>query len=271
MAKIIVILMISFFSVLGWSQGITANTITCRPDLNLPSSIFQTAVTNLQGFAYINQALQSLHDGIGHPSYCVSSMALSKNQYQYFRYYIQIDVYYKYEPNPVRSLRFLMQDASTQAFQNIGTQPWIGLSTQGTDAVFDQVLANADFKPVSAPTIGLTTLQAAMQSTTWQKNITNMDTSTVSIFRVMTKNYGLFNRSVFLVSWMTKPSNNPYATPVASQGVLLTQSDDGQWLFAENISMFSDILMPLDHLLETTVPATNSVDAWTEQLLNISL
>lgn len=271
MAKISLILGLCLASSLAFAQNFTAHTEECREDLNFTSSVFQTAFNNLRGFDYVNHALQTAAKEVADPVYCIASVTLSKNEYQYFRFYIQVNIHSRYSLVNRYSFRFLMQDASTQAFQNTGGQPWVAIPLRDADAALDDIIDRANFKSVTAPTIGLTVLQAAMQSFTWQSNVGNMDTSTISILRLVTQKYDFLKNPVYLVSWMTKTSAaNPFAVPVSSKSLLLTQKSSGEWVMDDSLSTYNSLLTPLDTVLQANAAGPRDVTAWSDLLLRIS-
>lgn len=232
----------------------------CADRPTATSPVFQTAINNLSSFQYVNHAFERLRREIAHPTFCVSGFALSKNAYQYVRSYLQIDV--RDEGGTVReSFRFLFQDASTQAFHNVGGQPWNGLPLAETERVFADWLKKVS--PVPFATTESDPLRVALASRTYRENAAQADASTLAVFPLpgAGRNY--------LISWLGRPANNPYTAPVTPKAVMVSFDEQGGVSVAENLSLFTDVLAPLDDLLDESTHDVRGADR-TETLLLIS-
>lgn len=232
----------------------------CSDRPTATSPIFQTAINNIGSFHYVNHALERVRRDIAHPVFCVSGFALSKNMYQYVRSYLQIDVYDEAGARRY-GFRFLFQDASTQAFHNVGGQPWNGLSPVKADGLLAAWAASTVFVPfVTAET---DPVKIAQESRTYRLNREDADLSTLSLFRLP-----VTDRELYVVNWLGRSPLNPYVAPAVARAVMIAIGPDGAVSVAENLSPFSEALVPLDEALGETTQDVRGRD-WTEALLDL--
>ena|GEM_PF-3696245 len=86
-----------------------------------------TSLTQMLGFDYIRNFLQKNFED--NDAVCSQMIALEKDDYQYYRYLVRLDVHSQTK-NQNYQFFFFFQDSSTQAFHNHGGKPWIGLDAK---------------------------------------------------------------------------------------------------------------------------------------------
>ncbi len=86
-----------------------------------------TSLTQMLGFDYIRNFLQKNFED--NDAVCSQMIALEKDDYQYYRYLVRLDVHSQTK-NQHYQFFFFFQDSSTQAFHNHGGKPWIGLDAE---------------------------------------------------------------------------------------------------------------------------------------------
>lgn len=169
--------------------------------------------------------------------FCVSGMAVSRDIYQYAQYYIQVSVVA--DGQSVHEMRFLFQDASTQALDNVGGKPWIGLPAAKIDATLNAYVAEQTLTPWSGSVKAFDPLSIAKQSATYKNEGSSIDQATVSVIPVRMND----SRQYSIVSWLTTPGNNPFSTYVALKGVLVVHDPaTGAVSIAENLWLTSDLV-----------------------------
>jgi hypothetical protein len=245
------------------------SSVICDHRLKASSPLFQNALDNIYSFAYIHHALERIKNEAGTKEvlFCTSSIALSKNIYQYFKYLIQIDVYLQGSNVAAYKFRFLFQNASIQAFHNVGGQPWAGLDTSRTDQTLREFTNLAEYHPFIGTTSGLTNpIEIARKSQSFQRDGQNIDLSTLSAIPIP----GNQDKQFYLVTWLTKSPENPYAGQVLTRGVLISIGPDQSIGIAENNFPGGDLLIPLEVHLEELVSQVGPSTHWVEKLLKIA-
>lgn len=79
-------------------------------------------------------------------AYCVSALGLSKNNYQYYKSLVVVDIIRM--DGSVASVPLLIQMASIQAFENNGPKPWVGVRAADFKASVDKLHASSSFAPL---------------------------------------------------------------------------------------------------------------------------
>lgn len=244
-------------------------TVLCSHSLRAASPLFQNALDNIYSFNYVRHALmQAQHEQNSEQTlFCTSSLALSKNIYQYFEHLIQVDVYPKGSSKPTYSFHFLFQNASVQAFHNVGGQPWVGLKTAHVNQALKNLVDQAQFARLDLIAGKKTPFEVASQSRSFQHDGESIDKSSLSAMRILQSD----DKIVYLVTWLTKSPENPFAGEVLTRGVLVSFSKDQQVQIAENIYPKGDLLIPLERQREELLLEAGPSSQWVEKLLEIGL
>lgn len=260
--------------VLGWlvlSLSLAAHadsSVVCDHSLKATSPLFQNALNNLYSFEYIHHAMEGILQAAGPQEvmFCTSSIAVDKNIYQYLEHVVSVDVYVANSTEPQYSFRLLFQNASIQAFHNVGGQPWIGLNSQQTQQAFASLIASQHFAPLVVPAGTEQVLNIAKLTQSYQRDLAIIDAETFSAMPVAANSQG----TTYLVSWLTSNSDNPFASFSMSRGVLVTVFSDKHVEVAENISVKSDVSFSLENQMDQLGSALSSKDTWTSALLEMS-
>ncbi len=249
------------------SEAEILSPMLCGDQLKSSLPIFQTALDNLYSFSYIRSALQEESVRMPESEYCVSSIALGGNIYQYFNYLILVEVRSK-NSTDINHFQFLFQDASVQAFHNIGGQPWAGLELTKLREVFRKLIEQAQFRPQPKSQNYQNLVEIAMNSRTFKNNSKDVNLDSFSAIPLGGNGSGGF---FYLVTWLTNPNSNPFLYPILSRGVLISIDAFGGIEIAENIAPFADIWLPLEeNVLEINSELSSDVLIWKNKLLQIS-
>ena len=246
------------------------SSIVCDRSLKSSSALFQNALDNIYSFHYVHHAIENIRQTAApqEVTFCTSSVALNKNIYQYLKHLILIDAFVGNDKTPKYTLRLLFQNASIQAFHNVGGQPWAGLDPVQTQNAFNSLIAGASaWKAIQLPVNTYSALEVATLSATFKKDQTQIDATSLSAIPVSRTG----EKEIYLVSWLTKNFDNSYATQVYSHGVLVAFTSGQQVEIAENIFPNGDLLIPLENQLEQTTMDAGANSEWTRKLLKISL
>ena len=240
-------LIFSALFVLSSAHAQTDSSVICGPGLKASTPLFQNALDNLYSFGYVHHALEQVQQEEGPDVvFCTSSIALRKNIYMYFQHLIQIDVYPKNITAPTHRFRFLFQNASVQAFHNVGGQPWAGIGSAFADQTLKNLVDQAQW--TSLPTlVGVeNSKDIARLTSTFQKDAEKVDNDSFSAIPVSNGN----GKQIFLATWLTKSGDNPFSSPIYTRGVLVAIATDKSVEVAENIFPEGDLLIPLENQLE---------------------
>jgi len=246
-------------------QAQTVNSVLCDHNLKASSPLVQTALDNISSFGYIHHALEQVQKEAGAKGvlFCTSSLALDKDIYQYFQYLIQVDAYPQGSNKISYSFRFLFQNASIQAFHNVGGQPWAGLDTARTDQLLQDVINQSQWHAVTLKTPTRDPLLIAQQSQNFQKD--PVDMSSLAAMPLP----GNQGKQYYLVTWMTQGSDDPYVGQVMNKGVLISM-DHQDIEMAENISPQGDVLIPLENQQEELETQVGPSAQWLEKILSLA-
>lgn len=223
-----------------------ANAKDCSNTLTSTNPTLDAALKNLYSFEYVLHAITQKSDEMEQVQYCVSGLPLSQNNYLYKKFFIQIEVSDVLNPTESHTFSFLYQDASIQAYHNVGSKPWVGVSTGSVQEMFSKWLERKEFQVVSTASVKSDPLTIAKNTQVFTQYEDDIDVKTIAIFPLKTKNAKF--SEIYLVSFMTKSKGNPYTYPVLTKGVLVAKTAT-QVYVAENISLFSDVLNPIEQLL----------------------
>jgi hypothetical protein len=240
--------MTKFISIVALLLGaVAANAqsgVVCSADLESDTPLFATALHNIYSFGYVRDALAQLRQSHPGAEFCVSGMALSRNIYQYPKYYVQVSA--RVGGKSVHEMRLLFQDASTQALDNVGDKPWVGLpAAQSEQALVDYVKSLSLTK--SSPVAKFDARAVAEKSATYAAGAADVDQATFGVMPV-----GMADgREYYVVSWLTKPGANPFASYTMLKGVLVVHDPEtGEVWTSENLWLTSSLAIPLENLLE---------------------
>lgn len=252
-----------FLSSLAQAQAV--NSVLCDHSLKAATPLAQTALDNMSSLGYIHHALEQVQKEAGSQGllFCTSSVALNKNIYQYFQYLIQVDAYPQGPSKAYYRFFFLFQNASIQAFHNVGNQPWVGLETLRTNQTLQDMISQAQFHQVTLKTFSRDPLVLAQQSQNFRQDEVDM-TSLAAMPLV-----NLSDKQTFLVTWLTKGSDDPYVGEVMTKGVLITLHQQTVEM-AENISPQGDLLIPLENQQEELQGRVGPSSQWTDELLGMA-
>lgn len=236
-----------------------AMTETCGPRVDSASPTLHLALGNVLGFGYVHHAFEKIAREFPRAEYCVSGLPLSRNAYQYYQYYVRVDVRANEGGPLVERVRFLYQDASVQAYHNTQGQPWVALDPAAVDRVFTDFVAGAAIASNEAVNTSTEELIAsALASRTFRANASELDAPSLSVLRVTPK--------VSVVSALTLPTANPFAGAVRPFGVLVGAGGT----VTENVSLSSGLLFPLGRVLDETAKSAGPKDAWSDRLVELS-
>ncbi len=87
----------------------------------------------------------------------------------------------------IKIFQFLLQDASVQAFQNVGGQPWTGLDSRQTQGTFESLISEAQFLPVTSSLQKSSLFEVAKSSKTYRLGIDQINTDTLSAIPIFTQ------------------------------------------------------------------------------------
>ncbi len=253
----------AFLSICILLMGFYSHASTCDHELKSEIPIFQTALDNLYSFTYVRQNLMSELNAVPGSEFCVSSIALGNNIYQYLHYFIEVEVR---KPVPLKSryYHFLFQDASVQAFHNIGGQPWTGLDNKVVAKVASDLITQAHFAKVNSK--GLDILELAKSSRSFLASVDKTDLQTLSSVQIQSS-----PEKVFLVTWLSLPNENPFLYPVIPRGVLISVSPSSEVQMAEDVSPTSDFWMPLsENITKINNKLSRDQTVWLKKLNEIS-
>lgn len=219
--------------------------VTCanEPESKLP--LLNTALHNLYSFEYVRTALAQIRADHPDVEFCTSGMILSRNIYQYPKVLIRVEAREKATGTSVKELRLLFQDASTQALDNIGVKPWVGLPKTRVDILMHDFVASLAPAPVSSE--GSFDPAAIAQNSATYKMYA-VDLATFSVMPVAPESY--------LVSWLTLPGGNPFANYPMLKGVLVRRDVlTGKVSLAENLWLTRDVDFEIDKLWTQGFPS----------------
>jgi hypothetical protein len=240
----------------------TVPSVICDRNLKATSPLFQNALTNVYSFSYIHHALEQVQTAAGPEGavFCTSSVVLSKNIYQYFQHLIQIDVYPKGAPQPTYRFRLLFQNASVQAFHNVGGQPWVGLDTALVDQTVAAMVTPAQYHPFTAAPGEQDPVKIARQSASFLKDGANINPDSVGAIPLAG------DKKLYLVTWLTRSSDDPFAGFVMTRGVLVSFAADQSIQLAENIFP-GDLLITLENQRDDLESKVGPSSQWMDRLL----
>lgn len=225
----------------------------CRRELRSGLPLLNSALTNLHGIDYVHHAIDELKSR-GNVEFCVSGVAVSRNIYQYLRFYIHVDVRQAGGGKSLARYRFLYQDASVQALHNVGGKPWIAVAVEDADALEAQ-LKNRSFQPLGSGR----PLALIKDTQTFKSDAADLSTlSSVDL-----------GDSILLVTWLTKPGANLYADVARTKAVLLKVEGD-MVSVAEGLWFNSEVTKTLDAALQFQVEARGSAGSDLQHLNKIS-
>lgn len=222
----------------------TANPLwareTCAGEVTGLTPAARTALGNLLSLQDVLHALRTARAELSNPRFCTSTIPLARNNYQYVRYLVMIDLYELGESSPRRRFRFLYQDASTQAHHNVGRQPWTGLSAASVDEVLLGVVDQLKFTEQASRN----PLAIATTSSAFLRQGVNVDEGSLTFTR-----FQVGSRIFFYAGGLTLPTQNPFAGVVRPFATLL-KFEEGRWLSADGFGPSSDLLYPLERRLQ---------------------
>lgn len=197
-----------------------------RQPQHLQESI-KISLTQLLGFEYVRHVF--LNHFQVHDLVCSQVLALSKGQYQYYRYMIELSVHPSDNPQLPVSFYLYFQDASTQAFHNYTGKPWVGLEPQKHQKFMKQLQNHLSSKldmmmkekkqGVEQINVEEDIYAAIKKTKVFQENSLMINKNTISLWRLDSKN--------ILVTWMKNlsQSSNPFLNSEVSQGLYLRYED----------------------------------------------
>jgi hypothetical protein len=215
------------------------------------NTLLSTALADLDGFNYVRSELDNWKaQGL---SLCASGVALEKNIYQYFRFFIQIEV--RAASGELKALvPVLFQTASVQAHDNTGPKPWTVMPNFSVQPILAKLVAkfNPQYSLVTFPTPVDTRFLSAVLASPFGKGL---DTSSffvtpLTLSSDKTAHY-------YLASWMEQVAGTGgglYTQQFAAKILLFKYLADGSVQVDQNYSGFSDVLTPLDSLLSSIAP-----------------
>ncbi len=228
----------------------------------------QDALITMESLQHILHTVDAVKAQVADPIFCTSGLVLGRNIYQYFEVYFRIRVVSVSTGLERFDFRFVFQNASIQAYHNNTQQPWVGLSYKNADQVFAQLNDQAVFLPFPGIT-QMSLEQIALLSTTYKQNAATADLSTLSSIQLNIPQFVSSAPNVYLVSWMSLPSTNPFRDFARPYGILVRKYPDGHLDVAENLNLTSDLLFPLENLQlnsgSNRVPFAN----WSNFLLSL--
>ena len=245
------------------------SSVVCDHSLKATSSLFQNALTNIYSFEYVHHALEQVMRNAGpqEVTFCTSSVAVDKNIYQYLEHIVAIDAYVGNNKEPQYTFRLRFQNASVQAFHNVGGQPWIGLDAKQTQGSFDSFVAAQKFTTLLTAQGMTQSADIAKLSRTYNQDSTIINANTFSTMPLVSDQ----KSTTYLASWLTSNSANPFATPSLTKGVLVRIFNDGHVDIAENIYVKSDLLFALEDQLEKQTDNLPAKEDWIDVLIKLSL
>lgn len=244
------------FSTALWNLAVAAQQVDIRPSAegdfsivetvhsevtsenSIKNKIFSTAVGNLMGYSYVHHAIDKAASALKHPEYVVRGIPASINIFQYYQYYIEIDVREKGAEEAAYKFRFLYQDASAQGHNNVGHQAWTGISPMESDRAFQKLMDNLSWTPSALPSSVVTNNDAmavAFRSRSFRTINSQIDPRMSSVFKWIGKDGSQYS----IVTVMTQ--GNLYAQPGYTVSMVF-RLKDGRVEVAEGAPLYSTLL-----------------------------
>jgi len=164
-------------------------------------------------------------------AYCVSALALSKNNYQYYKSLVMVDRIWA--DGSVTSVPFLIQMASIQAFENSGPKPWVGVRLEDFQISVGKLQASSFFVPEAENGVTIADFKSRVTQASSQKGqvdkvhydvgylgdvtlATNGDTSLVLVSQIQNIVTGnIFTSAYTARGWLLKVSGAGIVREVA--------------------------------------------------------
>lgn len=221
----------------------------CAPGTSLAPAVAD-ALNHAASFEYLRHSVAKWQaEG---SSVCAHGLVLDKNNYQYNRVYLQVEV-----RRPDGSLAavapLLFQMASIQAHHNENRRPWIAMPWQDVRGQLARVVPT-EMKPVaSLPAPTEASFAAAAKASGLAPTL---DEST---FAVMDFSATLNRPGLYLATWLERVANTGggvFTEAYSAQALWLERGEDGT-LRAARGSGYRDLLSPFDALLSREASADN--------------
>lgn len=205
------------------------------------NSMLSIALSNLEGFSYIRNQLDAWREEGS--SLCATGIALEKNIYQYFRWFIQVEV--RGPDGKMRALLpVLLQTASVQAHENTGPKPWVVMPNVPTQEILSKLQFVAQEKHNHFPLPADAGFRQAVQSASWAK-LFDADSFSVT---------PLTQSGVYAMGWLSLvpgTGGDVFTAAYSPKVVLIRYLADGTVEIDNSHSGWSELLSPLDSLLNS--------------------
>jgi hypothetical protein len=220
---------------LGFAIGAGAQG-ECLP----ASSLLQNALSDLNGFSYIrNQMNEWRAEG---DTLCATGIPLEKNIYQYFRWFIQIEV--RSASGELKAMvPVLFQTASVQAHDNTGPKPWAVMPYSQVQSILGQMHFSPQETVEALPLPSSPQFASAVQKQSWAQGF---DADSFSITRL--------SNDIYMIGWLAlvRGTDGNFFTQIFSPKiVLLRYQADGRVEVDPSHSGYQSVLAPLDQLLNS--------------------
>lgn len=249
--------------------------ISDRCRLELPSPMFKSALNNLYSFFYVRHGFRSALASLKKPETCLSMVSLSRNSYLYYQYLVRIDLFEDENLVPSFTFQFIFQDASVQAFHNVGGQPWVGLDQSSLVEISNNLIHNSKFKESFTSLASFqenpytASLELVKNSPYFILQNSSRDDLTVSVTKLSTSQADPIE--LFLVTWMSKSDRNSSSEQVQLNGTIVKyDKSKSQILILEKSDLNTQVVRPIDIVKDKIFSNFNSHTDWTQELLKIS-
>ncbi|MGZ3723015.1 MAG: hypothetical protein ACXVA9_08805 [Bdellovibrionales bacterium] len=236
------------FLTIGLGANATCLGENMSPDGESKNTLLSNALADLNGFSYIRNQLNAWRsEG---DTICATGIPLEKNIYQYFRWFIQIEV--RSADGKLKALvPALFQTASVQAHDNTGPKPWVVVPYTSAQSILANVRFVAQEKLASFPSPADSGFRAAVSTASWARSFDNDSFSVTP----------LAEPDLYLLGWLAMvpgTGGNVFTQLFSPKTVLLRYLPDGSVEIDQSHSGYGEFLSPLDTLLNSIRPPVES-------------
>lgn len=242
----------------------------------------KTSLTQMLSFEYLRHVFTNHFHS--QDLVCSQVLSLSKGQYQYYRYMIELLVIPVEKSQSSVRFYYYFQDASTQAFHNYVGKPWVGLEPKRHQKFMNylqQNLANKldlaiqEKKNFVEKVSSVGNLISTVEKTRFFRAHANgINRRTISVWKLDSRNV--------LVTWMKSlsSSSNPFLNSEISQGLYLRYDENEKAYFTMPFfTSFESVVIAgkeqnlFEHLEENLLETSQEAQTkdWTQFLFDLGI
>lgn len=244
----------------------SASAFECKNEVITQNRFaFSNAYSNLSQFNYVYHSIKKLTERDPSLLTCVEAVALTQTTLQYNKYLFQVSMFSTKTNMVTHKINLLYQDAPIQGYHNAIGLPWVGLKNNDVDTYFSGLIKSSEFEKIATTeTDVLKILKSTDKYKYFEKS---MDPLTLSSIVVATDSAS----KTHLITWLSHNSNsNSFDGSYVTAQAMLIKIGSSEVSVANQLSAFTDLLLPLEDLSKSSVPVEKDLDIWIQKLISFS-